>query len=124
MTTADSRGVEAVPSARYQDGVTGAVSGILRRRPLLFLGLAFIAILILSLLIGRYPAPYLMSPAALWQDDMARQLVLNLRLPRVLTACLLGMTLSVCGTVLQMIFRNPLVEPGFLGVSQGAVFAT
>jgi iron complex transport system permease protein len=104
MNTADSRGLEAV----------------LRRRPLLLLGLAFVAILVLSLLIGRYPAPYWMSPAALWQDDMARQLVLNLRLPRVLTACLLGMTLSVCGTVLQMIFRNPLVEPGFLGVSQGA----
>jgi iron complex transport system permease protein len=53
---------------------------------------------------------------------MARQLVLNLRLPRVLTAVLLGMTLAACGTVLQMIFRNPLVEPGFLGVSQGAAF--
>jgi iron complex transport system permease protein len=32
------------------------------------------------------------------------------------------MALSACGTVLQMIFRNPLVEPGFLGVSQGAAF--
>jgi iron complex transport system permease protein len=53
---------------------------------------------------------------------MARQLVLTLRLPRVVTACLLGMTLSACGCVLQMIFRNPLVEPGFLGVSQGAAF--
>jgi iron complex transport system permease protein len=53
---------------------------------------------------------------------MARNLVLNLRLPRVLTACLLGMTLAACGSVLQMIFRNPLVEPGLLGVSQGAAF--
>jgi iron complex transport system permease protein len=32
------------------------------------------------------------------------------------------MTLAAAGTVLQMIFRNPLVEPGFLGVSQGAAF--
>jgi iron complex transport system permease protein len=63
-----------------------------------------------------------MSPATLWQDEMARQLVLNLRLPRILTACLLGMTLAASGTVLQMIFRNPLVEPGLLGVSQGAAF--
>jgi iron complex transport system permease protein len=40
----------------------------------------------------------------------------------LLTACLLGMTLAACGTVLQMIFRNPLVAPGLLGVSQGAAF--
>jgi iron complex transport system permease protein len=63
-----------------------------------------------------------MSPAALWQDEMAQSLVFSLRLPRILTACLLGMTLAACGTVLQMIFRNPLVEPGLLGVSQGAAF--
>jgi iron complex transport system permease protein len=63
-----------------------------------------------------------MSPETLWQDEMAWQLVFNLRLPRVLTACLLGMTLAASGTVLQMIFRNPLVEPGLLGVSQGAAF--
>lgn len=63
-----------------------------------------------------------MSPASLWQDQLAQSLVLNLRLPRLLTACLLGATLAGAGTVLQMIFRNPLVEPGFLGVSQGAAF--
>ena len=40
----------------------------------------------------------------------------------MLSAVLLGMTLAACGSVLQMIFRNPLVEPGFLGVSQGAAF--
>jgi iron complex transport system permease protein len=63
-----------------------------------------------------------MSPATLWEDELARQLVFSLRLPRALTACLLGMALSASGTVLQMIFRNPLVEPGFLGVLQGAAF--
>ena len=94
----------------------------LRRRPTLILGLLFLLVLFLSLFVGRYPAPYWMSPATLWEDDMARQLVLKLRLPRILTACLLGMALSACGTVLQMIFRNPLVAPGLLGVSQGAAF--
>lgn len=53
---------------------------------------------------------------------MAQRLVWNLRIPRIITAALLGATLAVCGTVLQMIFRNPIVEPGFLGVSQGAAF--
>ena len=49
-------------------------------------------------------------------------MVLNLRLPRLLSAMLLGMSLSAAGAVFQMIFGNPLVEPGFLGVSQGAAF--
>ena len=106
----------------------GAVSrgrlSLLRRRPFLLLSLALLAVLVLSLFVGRYPAPYWTSPAMLWHDELARQLLLNLRLPRVLTACLLGMTLAATGTVLQMIFRNPLVEPGLLGVSQGAAFGT
>ena len=98
----------------------------LRRRPFFLLGLLLLVVLGLSLFVGRYPTPYWMSPEMLWQEgaegSLSRQLVLSLRLPRVLTACLLGMTLAACGTVLQMIFRNPLVEPGLLGVSQGAAF--
>lgn len=93
-----------------------------RSHSVLLLSLALLAILGLSLFVGRYPSPYWTSPSAIWQDQMARQLVFNLRLPRILTACLLGMSLGACGSVLQMIFRNPLVEPGFLGVSQGAAF--
>jgi iron complex transport system permease protein len=87
---------------------------------LLVVGL--LVVLLLSVLVGRYPAPYWMSPTLLQDDVMAQRLVLSLRLPRLLTALLLGMTLSACGMVLQMVFRNPLVEPGFLGVSQGAAF--
>ena len=56
------------------------------------------------------------------EDPLAQQLVLKLRIPRLITALLLGMVLSAAGSVLQMVFRNPLVEPGFLGVSQGAAF--
>jgi len=75
-----------------------------------------------SLLIGRYPEPFWMPLRVLRDDPLARQLVLKLRLPRLITALLLGMVLSAAGSALQMIFRNPLVEPGFLGVSQGAAF--
>jgi len=111
---------------REREGSQGvapeAVSRTVRRRPYLLLSLAFLALLILSIFVGRYPKPYGMLPTTLINDEMARQLVLTLRLPRILAACLLGMTLAACGTVLQMIFRNPLVEPGFLGVSQGAAF--
>ncbi|MGD9046558.1 MAG: iron ABC transporter permease [Anaerolineae bacterium] len=126
MTTARGAESPAMGLAGEAYAPPGTASGglvaSLRRRPFLLLALALLALLVLSLFIGRYPAPYWMSPATLWEDEMARNLVLNLRLPRVLTAILLGMALAACGSVLQMIFRNPLVEPGLLGVSQGAAF--
>ncbi len=74
----------------------------------------------ISVFLGRYPTPGFMSLERLTSDEMPRSLVFNLRLPRLLTAVLLGMSLSAAGAVFQMIFGNPLVEPGFLGVSQGA----
>ncbi|MGD8598544.1 MAG: iron chelate uptake ABC transporter family permease subunit, partial [Anaerolineae bacterium] len=70
---------------------------VLQKGPFLLLGFGLLLILLLSLFVGRYPAPYWMSPETLWQDEMAWQLVFNLRLPRVLTACLLGMTLAASG---------------------------
>lgn len=73
-----------------------------------------------SVFIGRFPAPYWMPLDRLCEDPLARQLVVHLRLPRIVAAILLGAALSGSGAVMQMIFRNPLVEPGFLGVSQGA----
>lgn len=45
-----------------------------------------------------------------------------MRLPRLLLAALGGASLAMAGFVFQMLFNNPLVEPGFLGVSQGAAF--
>ena len=78
--------------------------------------------MLLALFIGRYPRPIWMPLDLLWDDQMAQRLVLNLRLPRILSAFLVGACLSAAGVVLQMVFRNPLVSPGFLGVSQGAGF--
>ncbi len=89
---------------------------------ILILSLILLVLLAASIFIGRYPKPFWMPIQVLLQDSLAQRLVWLLRLPRIITAALLGATLAVCGTVLQMIFRNPIVEPGFLGVSQGAAF--
>jgi iron complex transport system permease protein len=86
------------------------------------LALALAAAFALSLFVGRYPVTILMSPSRLAHDDMARRLVLNLRLPRLIVAVMLGIALASAGMVFQMLFGNPLVEPGFLGVSQGSAF--
>ena len=89
---------------------------------LLFLGLLLAVVFILSVFIGRYPEPFWMPLSVLLEQSLAQKLVFSLRLPRLIMAMLLGMSLSACGETLQMIFRNPIVEPGFLGVSQGAAF--
>lgn len=84
--------------------------------------LGLLVLVAISLFIGRYPAPYWMPFGRLLEDPLAQRLVLTLRLPRILLALLLGASLASAGAVMQMLFRNPLVEPGFLGVSQGAAF--
>ncbi|MEN6393954.1 MAG: iron ABC transporter permease [Anaerolineaceae bacterium] len=88
----------------------------------MWLTVLLVVVFLVSIFLGRYPKPGFMSLSRLSEDALPRSLVLNLRLPRLLTAALLGMSLSVAGAVFQMIFGNPLVEPGFLGVSQGASF--
>lgn len=75
-----------------------------------------------SLLLGRYPEPGFISIQSIRTDPIAQNIILNLRLPRILTAVILGSTLALTGLVFQTILGNPLVEAGFLGISQGAAF--
>lgn len=86
------------------------------------MGAVLLAVVVVSLFVGRYPDSFWTPPRLLWEDSLAARVVWSLRLPRVVGAVLLGMSLSGAGIVLQTVFRNPLVEPGFLGVSQGAAF--
>ena len=60
------------------------------------------------------------EPAA--TDALARNVFLHLRLPRVIVAGLTGAVLGVSGTLMQGVFRNPIVEPGLAGTSAGAAF--
>ncbi|WP_249375333.1 iron ABC transporter permease [Streptomyces sp. I05A-00742] len=53
-------------------------------------------------------------------SPLVDSLIWDLRLPRVLTAALVGASLAVCGTVLQAVTRNALADPYLLGVSSGA----
>ncbi len=104
-------------------GIVQVQQQIARRQQLLVvLGGGLLSLIVLSVLLGRYPELGLLTPQQILQDEMAWRLVLYLRFPRVLTAVLLGMTLAAAGLTFQTIFANPLVEPGFLGVSQGAAF--
>ncbi len=76
----------------------------------------------ISCCIGRYP----LTPEDLRQvlmgngDPMARDVLMRIRLPRVVFAGLSGCALAVAGMVYQELMRNPLVSPDILGVSGGA----
>lgn len=91
---------------------------------LLFLLIATILISILSLGIGYYNIS--ISDIALTllgqtpSDSQAENILLNIRLPRILAAIIIGASLSVTGATYQGIFNNPLVSPDILGVSSGA----
>lgn len=53
-------------------------------------------------------------------DPQGAMIVLELRLPRVLLALLVGVALATAGTITLAIMRNPLAEPGVLGINSGA----
>ena len=107
-----------------QSALTESVDSNPPKRSWIWFGLigGLVLIFVLSLFLGRYPQTGFVSLTQLRENELAKLLVFNVRLPRLLTALLLGMVMASAGTVFQMIFANPLVEPGFLGVSQGAAF--
>ncbi|MBR9985215.1 MAG: iron ABC transporter permease [Desulfosarcina sp.] len=55
-------------------------------------------------------------------DELTRVIVMDVRLPRILTAAAVGGGLALCGVVFQGILLNPLADPYTLGVSAGAAF--
>lgn len=54
--------------------------------------------------------------------DIERQIIWNVRLPRILLALCAGAGLAVSGAALQGVFHNPLVDPHIIGVTSGAAF--
>lgn len=54
-----------------------------------------------------------------WEES-TRSIIWNIRLPRILTAWIVGAGLTLCGIVMQALTKNPLADPFVLGISQGA----
>ena len=92
---------------------------------------ALLALFLLSFVVGRYGVPLgqvvrillsgVLPLEQTWTDNMAIA-VLNVRLPRILLACLVGCGLSAAGTGYQTVFQNPMAAPDILGASSGACF--
>lgn len=85
-----------------------------------------LAAVLVSLFFGRYPISLREVVFSLFgSQDVAltsRVTVLQLRLPRAIAAAFVGASLAVSGAAFQSVFRNPLVNSGILGVSNGAGF--
>lgn len=85
-------------------------------------GLLLAVVFIISLNTGSFA----MSPADVWQTltgrgtDQQKLVLFDFRLPRMVISLLIGAGLAVSGCLLQGIVRNPIAEPGILGVNGGA----
>src|SRR5690554_92832 len=101
-------------------------SGSRRLLPIMAAALVLLGLVcFISLLIGAGnigPADALAVLLGQGSDD-ARFVISELRLPRTLVGVVVGATLAVSGALLQAMTRNPLAEPGLLGVSAGSAFA-
>ena len=103
---------------------------VLRRRYRLTLGgllALLLAAVLLSFGVGYYPlspgqvaAAFLSGLGLAEVPPQASAVFWSFRLPRILSAALIGASLSVAGAAYQGMFRNPLVSPDILGVSSGA----
>jgi len=80
---------------------------------------------LLSLLIGAGAVDITESWSTLWGqgNEEAHFVIMELRLPRTLVGLVVGIALGISGALMQAVARNPLAEPGLLGVSAGASFA-
>lgn len=100
-------------------------------RSIVIMASALLALFLLSFVVGRYGVPLgqvvrillsgVLPLEQTWTDNMAIA-VLNVRLPRILLACLVGCGLSAAGTGYQTVFQNPMAAPDILGASSGACF--
>ena len=79
---------------------------------------------IVSLIIGSHRIGWQELWAIVQNEgtEMNRQILLNIRLPRMLAAVITGIILSLSGAIMQILLRNPLASPYTLGISNAAAF--
>ena len=108
----------------------GKTAGARRARICLTaLGGLLAALFLASFVLGRYDVPLsqvvrillsrLLPLETTWAPNMEAA-VINIRLPRIALACLVGCCLSLAGTAYQSVFQNPMAAPDILGASSGA----
>lgn len=85
--------------------------------------LAALSLLALSIGSADYSVPQIINALLYEERGPVHVVVYNLRLPRLIMAIEVGACLAVAGALLQAVMRNPLADPGIIGVSAGAATA-
>ena len=97
-------------------------------RTYLLFTLALLAAMLLGVCVGSVSIPLGDTVTAIWNSvwgleiptGISKNIILNVRLPRVINVALCGAALSLCGAAMQGLLRNPLADGSTLGVSSGA----
>jgi iron complex transport system permease protein len=94
------------------------------QKTFIVLSISLVLIFILNVSLGSVFIPFKQTLLALLnentQNDAWKTIILNYRLPKAITAILVGSGLSISGLLMQTLFRNPLAGPFVLGISSGA----
>jgi iron complex transport system permease protein len=94
---------------------------LLQHRRAWLLGISLLVCMALLMLVGLgVGSTGLESVWHMWQDPVAKQIVIDIRAPRTLGAFLAGALLGLAGAVAQGLFRNPLADPFLLGSASGS----
>ena len=112
-----------------------SLGAVLRAQATWWLGVSLLVTLVFAVQVGPVPvslSDWLAMPQVLeWSalgdstqgPSAGSHVLFNLRLPRLMLSVLVGASLGLSGALTQSLFRNPLAEPGLLGVSAGAACA-
>ena len=106
-----------------RNGKSRTEAGLLRVSGVMLLLLMILAALaVVSVAIGSagYSVPEILKAVVSPDQSPIKIIVLSLRLPRMILAILIGASLAASGALLQSVMRNPLADPGTIGVSAGA----
>ena len=110
-------------SEKKKNGINPGTVRLLRVSVVWLLLAAILAVLILTgIAVGSagYSVKQIIDALLGKGDKVVRVVVVNLRLPRIVLAMIIGAALSSAGAILQAVMRNPLADPGTIGVSAGA----
>jgi iron complex transport system permease protein len=97
-----------------------------KRNSLLFLSLSLLLLLalLLNISLGQVAIPFKEVIKSLFGSHASKEtweyIIVNFRLPKAITAILVGIGLSISGLLMQTLFRNPLAGPYVLGLSSGS----
>ena len=90
----------------------------------LFLSISLVVLFFLNISFGSVSIPFKDIFNSLFGGNVTKEswetIIVNFRVPKAITAILVGSGLSICGLLMQTLFRNPLAGPFVLGISSGA----